>query len=146
MHLISVGILINNTKVVQVKLIDLKWLLRKTVIQFYQSLSCGGELSEIFYPRQSNMLCHLPFPLSAVWVTGGGCGCTVVLTGLALSLVFVSKSLWETGSQASEWTQQTFNHTYKLRAGQHRVTPAFWLLWAICGLDSITKPFWFCLV
>lgn len=38
-------------------------------------------------------------------MTGSGCVCTVVMTDLALSLVFVSERLWETGSQASEWTE-----------------------------------------
>lgn len=73
------------------------------------------------------MLCHLPLPLSVVWVTATGCVCTVVLTDLALSLVFVSRSPWETGSQASDRTESRQLTTPTTFEPNSTIRRALWL-------------------
>lgn len=109
----------------------------------------AGEPSESLLSHTHCMLCHLPVPWSAIWVSASGCVCSVVLTDLALSLVSVSEGLWETGSQASTVDRKrTADHTYTRRA--RRTAPGLstlWLPWAILGLDSTTQPLlvtWMC--
>lgn len=60
------------------------------------------------------MLCHLPVPQSTVRV---GVYHPAVLTDPALSLVFVSVRLWETGNaESTADTRRTSGRTYALRA------------------------------
>lgn len=64
---------------------------------------------------------------------GGGCVCTGLLTDPALSLVFVSEGLWETGSQTSAVDRkQTSDHTLDPQGWTHKDT-------AISFLDFFTS-------
>lgn len=97
-------------------------LLRNIIIAFCQRPSCRRAVGCLL-SLTGNKLCHLPLPWSGGWVIGGGCASAGLLTDLALTLVFVSKCQWETGSQTS--TADIWPHLRPTRLDTHRHSSNF---------------------
>lgn len=110
-------------------------LLRNIIIAFCQRPSCRRAVGCLL-SLTGNKLCHLPLPWSGGWVIGGGCASAGLLTDLALSLVFVSKGQWETGSQTS--TADIWPHLRPTRLDTHRYSSKLFSLF-----NQSLKPFGF---